>query len=109
MIGLAANEQDDGALTISENHTNNCEKFLVAEAEPMRVMSREFLESECLRVAQRVPDCRDLTAVKIARTVHHGSGPNWYVDSFVPALPPIADKEARLAVIHLAGMYALEK
>ena len=36
-----------------------------------------------------------------------GSGPNWYPSEFVPALPPVAEKEAQQAILPLTGQYAL--
>ena len=73
----------------------------------MPKMSREFLEAESLKVAKREEGCRDLTAVKITRTLPRGNGPNWYPVNFTPELPPQAAKNARLAIARLAGQYAL--
>ena len=72
----------------------------------MPEMTREFLEAECLKRAKTALGCSDLTAVKIA-AAPPGGGPNWYVESFVPPLPPIAEKEARAAVIGLTGACVL--
>jgi hypothetical protein len=76
-------------------------------AESMPEMTRNFLEAECLRVARGALGCNDLQAVKIARADIAGSGPNWYPSEFVPTLPPLAEKEARLAIAPLTGRYAL--
>jgi hypothetical protein len=76
-------------------------------ADTMPEMTREFLEAESLRVARGALGCGDLQAVKIARADPPGSGPNWYPSEFIPPLPPIAEKEARLAIAPLTGQYAL--
>jgi hypothetical protein len=75
--------------------------------EPMPEMSREFLEAESLRAAKGALGCGNLQKVKIARARPPGSGPNWYPAEFIPPLPPIAEKEARLAIAPLTGKYAL--
>jgi hypothetical protein len=76
-------------------------------ADTMPEMTREFLEAESLKVARRALGCGDLQAVKIARVDPPGSGPNWYPSEFVPALPPVAEKEARQLIAPLTGQYAL--
>jgi len=73
----------------------------------MPEMSREFLEEESLRVARLRLGCGDLQAVKIARVTPPGSGPNWYPVEFIPKLPPVAETEARRAILKLTGQYAL--
>jgi hypothetical protein len=76
-------------------------------ADTMPKMTREFLEEESLRVARRALGCGDLQAVRIAQVDPPGSGPNWYPVEFVPPLPAVAEKEARLAIARLTGQYAL--
>jgi len=76
-------------------------------ADMMPEMAREFLEAESLRVARKALGCGELQAVRIARVDPPGSGPNWYAVEFVPALPPVAEKEARFAIAPLTGKYAL--
>jgi hypothetical protein len=75
--------------------------------EQMPEMSRQFLEAEALRIARTQLGCGDLQAVKIARVHPPGGGPNWYVEKFIPSLPPVAEKEARDAIARLSGKYAL--
>jgi hypothetical protein len=49
----------------------------------------------------------EIKEVKIRRTYPTGTGPNWEVQEFVPALPPIAKRAALVAISHLTGTYAL--
>jgi hypothetical protein len=75
--------------------------------EEMPEMTREFLEAKSLQVARSCLGCGDLQAVKIARQPPGGSGPNWFASEFIPPLPPLAEKEARMAIVKLSGKYAL--
>ena len=77
--------------------------------EQMPEMTRDFLEVESLRVAKQALGCKNLQAVRIACVEPPGSGPNWYPEEFVPPLPPIAEKEARLKIASLTGTYALQR
>jgi hypothetical protein len=77
--------------------------------ETMSEMTRAFLEAESLRMAKSCLGCGDLTAVKIERLDPPGSGPNWRPSAFEPALPPLAEQEARQAIAALTGKYALAK
>jgi hypothetical protein len=45
--------------------------------EKMPEKSREFIESECLKVARLQLGCNELQTVRIGRTKPRGSGPNW--------------------------------
>ncbi len=76
--------------------------------EEMPTRSLEWLEAECRRVANREIEVRgELVHVKIRRLHPAGSGPNWEVAEFVPPLPPIAERMARIASSVLTGTYAL--
>ena len=76
--------------------------------EEMPIRTREWLEAECLRVANREIEVRgQLVHVRIRRLYPAWSGPNWEVAEFVPPLPPIAEKMARIAISILTGTYAL--
>ena len=57
----------------------------------MPEMTREFLEAKSLQAARQALGC----------------GPSWYPSEFVPPLPPVAEKEARLAILPLTCRYAL--
>jgi hypothetical protein len=69
-------------------------------------VSRDFLEVESLKAAKEISGCGALQAVKIA-LAPPGAGPNWYVLSFIPELPPDDQTAARRAILPLTGRYAL--
>jgi len=75
--------------------------------EKMPEKSRDFIETECLRVARAQLGCHDLKQVRIGRTKPIGSGPNWEVYGFTPTLPPIAQDLAMTAIALLRQRYAL--
>jgi hypothetical protein len=60
--------------------------------------SREFLETECVRIANGQIGGRGTERVTIKRVFPNGSGPNWDVGDIQPQLPTIADKEVRDAI-----------
>jgi hypothetical protein len=76
-------------------------------SEKMPEKSRDFIQAECLKVAKRQLGCHDLQAVRIGRTKPKGSGPNWEVLGFTPALPPVAHDLAIIATAPLRQRYAL--
>ena len=69
--------------------------------------NREFLEIECLRIANGQIEGRGTERVTIKRLFPRGGGPNWDVDEIYPQLPTIADKEVRDAIKRLSGRFAL--
>ena len=69
--------------------------------------SREFLEVECVRMANGQVEGRGTESVTIKRLFIKGSGPNWDVDEIHPQLPTIADKEVRDAIKKLSSWFAL--
>ena len=71
--------------------------------------SREFIESECLKVARLEQGCSDLVRVRIGRTKPRGSGPNWEVLGFSPDLPELAQIYALKAIDRLRQKYALAR
>jgi hypothetical protein len=75
--------------------------------EKMPEKSRDFIEAECLKVAKRQLGCHDLKAVHIGRTRPRGSGPNWEVLGFTPALPSAAHDFAMTAIAPVRQKYAL--
>jgi hypothetical protein len=82
--------------------------FSTDDAEiPLPGKSREFIESECLRVARLQSDCGHLAAVAIARTEPLGSGLNWEVLGFNPELPPATRAEAIKAIDDIRRQYVL--
>jgi hypothetical protein len=75
--------------------------------EKMPERSKTFIEAECLKAAKRQLGCGDLQRVLIERIKPRGSGPNWQVLEFTPALPRIARDEAMTAIAPLRQKYAL--
>ena len=68
---------------------------------------REFLETECVRIANGQTGGRGTERVTIKRLFPRGGGPNWDVDEIHPQLPAIADKEVRDAIKRLSDRFAL--
>jgi hypothetical protein len=77
--------------------------------EKMPEMSRAFIEAECLKVASREQGCSDLQRVTIGHLRPSGSGPNWEVLGFSPALPELAFDYAMRAIDRLRQKYALKR
>src|SRR5258708_29535526 len=76
--------------------------------EEMPIRTREWLEAECLKVANRQIEVRgELVHVSIRRLYPAGSGPNWEVAEFFPPLPRIAEHAARVAISDLPGTSGL--
>jgi hypothetical protein len=73
----------------------------------MLTQTREFLESESLRVARACLGCGHLERVRIERRLVGGIQ-NWRVCEFSPALPPASEKQARLAITKLTSKYSLK-
>ena len=71
------------------------------------MVTREFIEAECLKAARREQGCSDLVKVRIGRTKPRGSGPNWEVLGFSPALPELAQIYAFDAIDRLRQTYPL--
>jgi hypothetical protein len=69
--------------------------------------SREFLEAECLRIANGQVEGRGTERVTIKRSFIKGGGANWDVDQIQPQLPTVADKEVRDAIKKLSGRFSL--
>ena len=68
---------------------------------------REFLETECVRIANGQIEGRGTERVTIKRLFPRGGGPNWDVDEIHPQLLAIADTEVRDAIKKLSGRFAL--
>ena len=68
---------------------------------------RDFLEAECVKIANGQIEGRGTERVTIKRLFLKGNGPNWDVDEIHPQLPPIADTEVRDAIKRLRGRFAL--
>jgi hypothetical protein len=75
--------------------------------ELMPEKTKDFIEAECLKVARYGLGCSELEAVSIVRIKPEGSGPNWEVGSFSPALPEVALKDAKRRIDPLRQEYAL--
>ena len=73
----------------------------------MSKKNREFLETECVRIANGQIEGRGTERVTIKRLFPRGGGPNWDVDEIHPQLPTIADKEVRDAFKRLSGRFVL--
>ena len=69
--------------------------------------SREFLEAECVRIANGQVEGRGTERVTIKRLSIKGIGPNWDVDEIHPRLSTVADREVRDALKKLSGRFAL--
>ena len=69
--------------------------------------SREFLEAECVRIANGQIGGRGTERVTIKRLFIKGASSNWDVDEIHPQLPAIADKEVRDAIKRLSGRFTL--
>ena len=69
--------------------------------------SREFLEAECVRIANGQVEGRGTERVTIKRLSIKGIGPNWDVDEIHPRLSTAADQEVRDALKKLSGRFAL--
>lgn len=76
--------------------------------ELMPEKTQKFIEAECLKVARSALGCGYLERVLIERTKPVGSGPNWQVFGFRPALPTIAHAQAIEVIGPLRDRYALE-
>jgi hypothetical protein len=69
--------------------------------------SREFLETECVRIANGQIEGRGTERVTIKRLFTKSAGPNWDVDQIQPRLSSVADREVRDAIKKLSGRFAL--
>ena len=69
--------------------------------------SREFLEAECVRIANGQIEGRGTERVTIMRLSAKGTSPNWDVNRIQPQLSSVADKEVRDAIKKLSGRFAL--
>ena len=69
--------------------------------------SREFLEAECVRIANGQVEGRGTERVTIKRLSIKGIGPNWDVDEIHPRLSTVADREVRDALKKLSGRFSL--
>ena len=65
--------------------------------------SREFLEAECVRIANGQIEGRGTERVTIKRLFVKGTGSNWDVDQIQPQLSSVADREVRDAIKKLSG------
>ena len=68
--------------------------------------SREFLEEECVRIANAQIDGRGTERVTIKRLFLRG-GPNWGVDQIHPQLSSAAEKEVRVELKKLSDRFVL--
>jgi hypothetical protein len=68
--------------------------------------SREFLEEECVRIANAQIDGRGTERVTIKRLFLRG-GPNWDVDEIYPQLSSDAENQVRVELKKLSGRFAL--
>ena len=74
----------------------------------MLIKSREWLETECLKVATRAVGAGEIERVTLRRLSPKGSGPNWKVADLIPQQTLAVSGEVRDALAHLPGKYALE-
>jgi hypothetical protein len=74
----------------------------------MPTKSRDWLEAECLRLAQLVLGGKEIQRVTIRRLYLKGTGPNWKVADIIPQPTPLVSGEVRDALAHLTGTFALE-
>ena len=74
----------------------------------MPTKSRDWLEAECLRLAQLVLGGKEIQRVTIRRLHPKGTGPNWKVADIIPQPTPFVSGEVRDALAYLTGTFALE-
>jgi uncharacterized protein YeaO (DUF488 family) len=74
----------------------------------METKSRDWLEAECLRLANETRGGREIQRVIIRRLNPKGAGPNWKAADLIP-LPALAlNDEVRATFAHLPETYALD-
>ena len=69
--------------------------------------SREFIESECVKIASAENLCRQLKHVKIRRLFPKGTTTNWEPAEFEPPLSTVGECVAQKAISSLPDSYAL--
>ena len=91
-------------------HGNVREETMKQARKRPPIKSREWIEAECLRIAQQA-DSRGagIQRVTIRRLRPIPDGPNWKVADIIP-IPPDIDfiGRVRAAIAHLPGVYSLE-
>jgi hypothetical protein len=70
--------------------------------------SRDWLEVECLRHAQRVLGAKEIQRVTIRRLHPKGTRPNWKVADIIPQPSLAVSGKIRDRLAPLTGIYALE-
>ncbi len=70
--------------------------------------SRDWLEAECLRLANRAPGGSEIQRVTIRRLHPKGTGPNWKVADLIPQPALAFSAEVRALLADLPASYALE-
>jgi len=69
--------------------------------------SREFIESECVKIASAENLCRQLKHVKIRRLFPKGTTANWEPAEFEPPISTVGECVAQKAISSLPDSYAL--
>jgi hypothetical protein len=73
----------------------------------MPAKSREWLETECLKLARRAVGGNEIQRVTIRRLRPTGTGPNWKVADLIPQPTLLVSAEVRAALVRLTDNYAL--
>lgn len=74
----------------------------------MPKVGRADLESKALAAAKKALGCGHLTSVTIRAIPNPGTGRDWEVATFSPALPDAAERFAREAVDEVRGKFSLD-
>jgi hypothetical protein len=74
----------------------------------MPTNSGDWLEAECLRLAQRVLGAKEIQRVTIRRLHPNGTGPNWKVADIIPQPSLAVSGKIRDRLAPLTSIYALE-
>ena len=70
--------------------------------------SRDWLETECLRLARGVPGGSEIQCITIRRLRPKGAGPNWKIADIIPQAAVSLSDEIRAKLAHLPSKYAVE-
>jgi hypothetical protein len=90
--------------------SRNCEHCKAARPrfKDMPTKSRDWLEAECLRLAQRVLGAKEIQRVTIRRLHPKGTGPNRKGADIIPQPSLAVSGKIRDRLAPLTGIYALE-
>lgn len=74
----------------------------------MPTKSRDWLEAECLKLAQQIRSGREIERVTVRRLSIKDGSPNWKVADLIPQPAMQFSADVRAALAHLPEKYALE-